>query len=89
RVWKFPFFEEYQDMMDGKISDLNNIETKGKGYEAGAIGGGVFLSKFVKKAKWAHVDIAGPAFLVEDTDYLCRFASGAGVRLLTYWLCDW
>ena len=89
RVWKLPFFEEYQDMMDGKISDLNNIETKGKGYEAGAIGGGVFLSKFIKKAKWAHIDIAGPAYLPEDTEYLCRFATGAGVRLLSYWLMKW
>ena len=89
RVWKLPFFEEYQDMMDGRISDLNNIETKGKGYEAGAIGGGVFLSKFVKKAKWAHIDIAGPAFLVDETDYLCRYATGAGVRLLSYWLNEW
>ncbi len=89
RVWKLPFFEEYQDMMDGKISDLNNIETKGKGYEAGAIGGAVFLSKFVKKAKWAHVDIAGPAYLADETDYLSKFATGAGVRLLSYWLAEW
>lgn len=86
RVWAFPFFEEYQGMMDGSISDLNNCSTKGKGYEAGAISGGVFLSKFVDKAKWAHVDIAGTAYLLEDTDYHQKYATGYGVRLLCYWL---
>ncbi len=85
-VWKLPFFEEYQSMMDGSISDLNNCSTKGKGYEAGAISGGVFLSKFVDKAKWAHIDIAGPAYVLEDSDYSQKYATGAGVRLLCYWL---
>ena len=86
RVWQLPFFEEYQSKMDGTISDLNNCATKGKGYEAGSITGGVFLSKFVDKAKWAHVDIAGTAYVLEDTDYQQKYATGSGVRLLTYWL---
>ncbi len=86
RVWSLPFFEEYHDAMDGTISDLRNMSSKGKGYEAGAINGGVFLSKFVDKARWAHIDIAGPAFLIEENDYYQKGASGAGVRLLCYWL---
>ncbi len=86
RVWALPFYEEYQDAMDGTISDLRNMSSKGKGYEAGAIHGGVFLSKFVDKVKWAHIDIAGPAFLMEESDYLQRGGTGAGVRVLTYWL---
>ena len=86
RVWSLPFFEEYHDAMDGTISDLRNMSSKGKGYEAGAINGGVFLSKFVDKSRWAHIDIAGPAFLIEENDYSQKGASGAGVRLLCYWL---
>ncbi len=86
RVWPLPFFEEYQDNMDGDISDLKNMSVKGKGREAGAITAAVFLSKFVDKAKWAHIDIAGPAFLAEAKDYNQKYASGAGVRLLTYYL---
>jgi len=88
RVWSLPFFEEYHDAMDGTISDLRNMSGKGKGYEAGAINGGVFLSKFVDKARWAHIDIAGPAFLLEDNDYSQKGGSGAGVRLLSYWLMN-
>ena len=85
RVWRLPFFEEYEDHMDGTISDLNNINLRNKGRDAGAIMGAVFLSKFVEKAKWAHVDIAGPAFLVEENDYQQKFATGCGVRLLSYY----
>ncbi|MBS3123233.1 leucyl aminopeptidase [Candidatus Woesearchaeota archaeon] len=85
-LWRLPFFEEYQDAMNGKISDLNNISTKGKGYEAGSITGAVFLSNFVEKARWAHLDIAGRACVPLETDYQPMYATGAGVRLLCYWL---
>ncbi len=86
RVWPLPFFEEYQDWMDGSITDLNNITMKGKGYEAGAITAGVFLSKFVEKSRWVHLDIAGSAFWAVEGDYVQKGATGSGVRLLLYWL---
>ena len=86
RVWEMPFYDEYQDWMDGSISDLRNTTGRCKGYEGGSILGGVFLSKFVSKAKWAHLDIAGTGFLVEEGDYVQKGATGAGVRVLMYWL---
>ena len=88
RVWQLPFFEEYQDWMDGSKSDLNNNSQKGKGYEGGSITAGVFLSKFVEKAKWAHVDIAGSAYWAVDGAYLSKGATGSGVRLLSYYLLE-
>ena len=88
KVWQLPFFEEYQDWMDGSKSDLNNNSQKGKGYEAGSITAGVFLSKFVEKAKWAHVDIAGSAYWMVDGAYLSKGATGSGVRLLSYYLLE-
>jgi len=83
RVWPLPILEEYQDSMKGTITDLKN--TAMPGYGAGSITAAVFLSKFVSTAKWAHVDIAGPAFLNEGKDYLQKGATGTGVRLLTYY----
>lgn len=83
RVWKLPFFEEYQGLMKGTISDLNNISSK---RDAGAITAGVFLSKFVENTPWIHLDIAGPASITESTEYLNKGGTGAGVRLLTYYL---
>ena len=88
RVWPLPFFEEYQDWMDGSISDLNNISTKGKGSEAGSITAGPFLSKFVEKAKWAHIDIAGPTSADAAKDYVPVGGTGFGVRCLARFLCD-
>ncbi len=88
RVWPLPLYEEYMDWMDGTITDLNNISQKGKGYEAGSITAAVFLSKFLdlEKTKWAHLDIAGSAYWYVENDYVQKYATGSGVRVLSYWL---
>ena len=83
RVWPLPLLEEYKESMKGTISDLKN--TAANGYGAGTITAAVFLSAFVSQAKWAHLDIAGPAFLTEGRDYLQKGATGTGVRLLSYY----
>lgn len=90
QVWPLPFFDEYQDMMDGNISDLCNVSNYGKGYEGGTITAGVFLSKFVDtdKTKWVHLDIAGSAYWVKGNHYTPKGATGAGVRLLSYYLLE-
>jgi len=88
RVWPLPFFEDFQNWMDGSISDLNNISQKGKGYEAGSITAGVFLSKFVEKTKWAHIDIAGSAYWEVEGEYLKKGATGSGVRLMSYYFLE-
>lgn len=87
RVWPLPFYEEYLDAMDGDISDLNNMSKK-LDRAAGCITGGVFLSKFVKNTPWAHIDIGGSAYLKESKEYNPKYASGAGVRLLSYFVMN-
>ena len=83
RVWPLPLLEEYKDSMKGTVSDLKN--TAVNGYGAGSITAAVFLQNFVTQQKWAHIDIAGPAFLAEGRDYLQKGATGTGVRLLSYY----
>ncbi len=85
RVWELPFFEDYHDFMDSDIADVSNISKKFD-RSAGVITGGVFLSKFVGDAKWAHLDIGGTAFLKEPFFYNQKYATGSGVRVLTYFL---
>ena len=46
-----------------------------------AIAGALFLSAFVDDAKWAHIDIAGPAYVKKETDYCNAGGTGFGVRL--------
>ncbi len=81
RVWQLPMYEEYQKQIDSDIADIRNIG----GREAGTITAACFLSRFVGKTSWAHVDIAGTAW--GKTDELHpKGATGAGVRLMLEYL---
>jgi len=56
-VWHLPLWSGYDDEFSSKIADLNNVSATGF---SGAIIGGLFLQRFVSKAKqWVHVDLYG------------------------------
>jgi len=78
RVWPMPLFEEYLDEVKGERSDLRSMN---KTHDNGAIFGGAFLSKFVEKKPFIHLDVAGTAMLEEPKDYAPKGGSGFGVRL--------
>jgi len=80
RVWRFPLWKEYAEMMKSEIADIKNISGTG---EAGSITAAVFLKEFIGDAKWAHLDIAGVMDIKNNHPYLEKGASGTGVRLLT------
>ncbi|MEA1953232.1 MAG: leucyl aminopeptidase [Campylobacterota bacterium] len=64
-----------------EIADVCNISNTRYG---GAITAGQFLSEFIDKKhknKWAHIDIAGPAFVEHTWGENPHGASGAGVRM--------
>jgi leucyl aminopeptidase len=80
RLWQLPLLEEYKESIKSKIATLKNA---GYGRTAGAIKAGLFLEQFVDGLPFAHIDIAGTAFLSRPNDYyLQEGASGFGVRLL-------
>lgn len=66
KLWAFPMEKEFDDMIDSTVADVKNI---GSGRGAGSITAAQFLGRFVNcdedtpKTKWAHLDIAGVAFL--------------------------
>lgn len=84
RLWELPLLDEYMDGMDSTVADVKNSEPIK--YGAGTIMGAVFLKQFVEKVPWAHLDIAGTTFLQEEKEYLPKGATGAGTRLLLYYL---
>jgi len=64
------------------IADVCNISNTRYG---GAITAGQFLSEFIDekhKERWAHIDIAGPAFVEHSWGENPHGASGAGVRMM-------
>jgi leucyl aminopeptidase len=85
KVWRLPFWEEYFDYLKSDVADFRNVGTRA----AGAIIGGIFLSKFVEKIPWVHLDIAGPASIEKERPYAPRGGTGVGVRLLLQLLRDW
>lgn len=78
KVWKMPLWDEYDDMIKSDVADVHN--TGGRG--AGSITAAKFLEKFIDGHKrWAHVDIAGPAFISKSPGKSTG-ATGFGVRLM-------
>ncbi len=76
-------FNDYlKKTIKSDIADVCNISNTRYG---GAITAGLFLSEFIDedhKEKWAHIDIAGPAFVEHIWGENPSGASGAGVRMM-------
>ncbi|MGE8408596.1 MAG: leucyl aminopeptidase [Pseudomonas sp.] len=81
RAWQLPLFDEYQEQLDSPFADIANIG----GPKAGTITAGCFLSRFAKAYNWAHLDIAGTAWISGGKD---KGATGRPVPLLTQYLLD-
>ena len=81
RGWELPLFEEYQEQLDSPFADIANIG----GREAGTITAACFLSRFTKAYPWAHLDIAGTAWISGGKD---KGATGRPVPLLTQYLLN-
>jgi len=82
-LWQMPLPREYRESITSKIADLKNANYNG----ASSIKAGLFLQEFVGKVPFAHLDIAGTAFLSKPTFCLAaEGATGFGVRLLVEYL---
>lgn len=86
KYWQLPMWQEYRDNMNSDVADMKNTGTR----NGGASAAGMFLKEFVTDdVKWAHIDIAGTAFLDKPHKEFCKGATGAGVRtLLHYIICQ-
>lgn len=80
-AWQLPLFDDYQEQLDSPFADIANIG----GPKAGTITAGCFLSRFTKDYPWAHLDIAGTAWISGGKE---KGATGRPVPLLTRFLLD-
>jgi len=81
-IWRLPLYKNYKERLKSKIADLQNISKKRT--EAGAIMGALFLEEFVGNIQWAHIDIAGTAFMEDNHPIYGYGGAGFGVRSLYY-----
>ena len=86
RVWRLPVYPEIKEYIKSQIADLKNTSTiRG----AGACTAAEFLRSFTEGTDWAHLDIAGSAFVENGCRmYYNHGATGAGVRLVTNYLLN-
>jgi leucyl aminopeptidase len=86
RVWQLPLWPEYQAMVKSEIADLKNLA----GRPAGTITAGAFLAEFVGDIPFAHLDIAGTAWVDRPArPYEVQGGTGVGVRLLAEFLREY
>jgi leucyl aminopeptidase len=74
-AWRLPLWDEYQEQLKSNFADMANIG----GRAGGTITAACFLSRFTKKYRWAHLDIAGTAWKSGKE----KGATGRPVALLT------
>lgn len=77
KLWQFPLWEEYGKMLQSDIADQKNVG----GEFAGMITAGKFLERFTSYP-WLHLDIAGTAFTLSESEYRGKGGTAIGVRLL-------
>ncbi len=81
RCWRLPLPEDYKELIKSDFADIKNLSSSRYG---GAITAALFLAEFREKTKWAHIDIAGPAYAKKGNAYCGPGGTGFGVRLF----CD-
>lgn len=80
RAWQLPLWDDYHKQLESPFADMANVG----GREAGTITAACFLSKFARKMKWAHLDIAGTAWTTGKK----KNATGRPVALLVQYILD-
>jgi leucyl aminopeptidase len=82
RTWQLPLWDEYYEQIKSEVADMKNTG----GRPAGTITAAAFLSKFVRKVPWAHIDIAAMDNQEGSHPYQPKGATGFGTRLLAEFL---
>jgi leucyl aminopeptidase len=79
-VWQLPLDDEYDELLKSNFADMANIGGK----EAGSVTAACFLSRFTKEYRWAHLDIAGTAWVSGSK----KGATGRPVPLLAQYIIN-
>ena len=84
-AWHMPMGPAYDKLIKSRIADIANVG----GRAGGSITAAQFLGRFVKEGTpWAHIDIAGVAYIKGESGVSPKGASGWGVRTLDRLIAD-
>lgn len=81
KLWRMPLDEVWKKDMESPIADLQNLGRSGR--YGGACTAAGFLEHFIEgKTPWAHMDVAGTAWIKADKPTVTKNGTGFGVRVL-------
>ena len=75
-AWRLPEWDDYTEYIRSEWADIKNSG----GRWGGAVTAAIFLKQFVQCPSWAHLDIAGTAYMESENARDPRGATGTGVR---------
>jgi leucyl aminopeptidase len=86
-LWRMPMTEVWDKAIDSPVADMKNISGS---RDAGSAVAACFLKRFIQKdVQWAHLDIAGVAWVGNDRTSTPKGATGFGVRLLDRYVAEY
>lgn len=87
KLWHMPLDPSFDEDIRSDIADIKNVGSGDR--SGGSIAAAAFLKSFVMpNVKWAHLDIAGPAFQSKSSVLCPKGGTGYGVRLLNRYIQD-
>lgn len=86
-VWRMPLHPSYAEGIRSDVADLKGGAT-GRGHPGAGIGAQVISTFVLPETPWAHLDIAGVAWLDQGQPTRPRGATAFGIRLLNQLVRD-
>jgi len=81
-LWRLPLHGPYKELLRSDYAQIKNVGSR----EAGASTAALFLEHFAGEApRWAHLDVAGPAFIDKASTRYAPGGTGEMVRSLVTW----
>lgn len=81
-LWRMPLTKKLDSQLDTPMADMKNVGPRW----GGAITAALFLKRWVELDRWAHLDIAGPAWAESDDDLSPEGGTGFAVATLTHFV---
>ena len=84
-VWRLPLNKNYEKQIESEVADIKNTG----GRPGGTITAAAYLSNFIGKTPWAHLDIAGTAWDFTKKAYIPKGPSGTATRTFINLVRNW
>ncbi len=84
KIWQLPLDDELKNEIKSDVADIKNAGSRW----GGAISAALFLENFVGDTPWAHLDIAGPAFIEKGGTWYPKGGTGFGVRTIINYITN-